>query len=268
MVTKVNGGVLTDKSLSGGLHHFIMYGINFGYVISDGTITLDSKTSGPYGIDYYKLLGYGRAVPDSSVDIAMSLLSTKASIRQIGLVGDSIITEVHFCLDEHSNGWINEDGTVDVEGMEQAVRDLGKFIVPAPSDGSVNDNTSPPKTQEIDMSNVRLEKVRYRLGRISESMDLRMQSTTITSSQDRLSLDKPITDKSKIISAYMTIKTDPETVFNMKYVEDEILMSLPSDYTLDLSDPSNSVMIINEEILQDFGYVDSQQIEIVIFTSV
>lgn len=268
MVTKVNGGVLTDKSLSGGLQHFILYGVNFGYVISDGTITLDSKTSGPFGIDYYKLLGYGRAVPNSSVDIAMSLLSTKASIRQIGLVGDSIITEVHFCLDEHSNGWINEDGTVDVEGMEQAVRGLGKFNVPAPSGGSINDNTNPPKTQEVDMSNVRLEKVRYRLGRTSESMDLRMQTVTLDAPQDRFSLDAPITDKSKVISAYMTIKTDPETVFNMKYVDDEILMTLPSDYTLDLTDPTDSVMVINEEILKDFGYVDPQQIEIVIFTSV
>lgn len=266
MVTKVHGGILTDRSLSGGLHHFIMRGIDFGYVVSDGTITLDSYTTGGAGTKFYKLVDIGRPVPDSSVEMAFSVLSQKATFRQIGLQGITNIVEVHFAMQESSNGWIKEDGSVDVNAMQEAVRALGTVTVPYPSGGGVGDNTVAPATQEIDMSQVIIEKVPYRLGRIDPNVLFDSQTVTLTAPQDSAVLDVQVADKKEIVAVVGTIQTSPFLVMNMEYVEEEAMLAKVDQYTLDFSDPDAVEIIVNEDLLRQFYYDNGAELELVIYT--
>lgn len=267
MVTKVHGGILTDRSLSGGLQHFIMYGIDFGHVVSDGTVTLDSSTSGGNGETYYKLVDVGRPVPRSSVDAAFSILSQKATIQQIGLQGISNIVEVHFSMQSASQGWIKADGSVNVSAMEDAVRELGIIEVPAPSGGGIGDNTQPPQVQSIDMGNVRIKQVPYRLGRVDPNVLFDSQTLTLTSPEDRIMLDSPISRKEDIVAVVGTITTDPYFTMNMKYVAEEAQFSHVEDYTLNFIDSDRVEIIVNEDLLKQFYYDNGAQLELVIYTA-
>lgn len=164
MVVKVNGGVVTDQMLSGSLKHFKMTGAdgNFGYVVSDGTITLNSSTKGDNpNVTYYKLVDDGKPVPNSSVDLAFRMITEKCTVVQIGLVGDPEVTEVHFALENSSIGWIDSNGDIDVLAMQNAVRSLGSVTVPTTHAGAPGDNTVAPATEVIDLSAVTITQVDY-----------------------------------------------------------------------------------------------------------
>lgn len=266
MVTKVHGGILTDRSLSGGLHHFIMRGIDFGYVVSDGTITLDSYTTGGAGTKFYKLVDIGRPVPDSSVEMAFSVLSQKATFRQIGLQGITNIVEVHFAMQESSNGWIKEDGSVDVNAMQDAVRALGTVTVPSPSGGGVGDNTVAPATQEIDMSQVIIEKVPYRLGRIDPNVLFDSQTVTLTAPLGSKLLDPQVTSKAEVVAVVATINVVPEVVINLEYVADVGSFTKAEHYTLDFDTPGAAEIVINAAMLQALGYDSAATIDLEIYT--
>lgn len=165
MTLRVNGGIISDQSLSGSLLHFkIGKGEgNFGYAVSDGSVTIPPSSSGGNpGVTFYQLLGDGEPVPTSAAELALRQISEKCTIVQIGLVGDPDVTEIHIAVENTSFGWIDSNGDVDTAAMAAAIAALGTVTVPTTS-GIPDDNTATPVTENIDLSDATVTAATYQL---------------------------------------------------------------------------------------------------------
>jgi hypothetical protein len=165
MVLRVNGGILADQSLSGSLSHFkIVAAVDFGYVVSDGTVTIPpSSKGGPSGstTTYYHSVAVGEAVPESAAELILRALSEKATIVQIGLVGDPECTEIHIAMENTSIGWVDASGAIDVAAMTAVIVALGTVTVATTNAGAVDDNTVVPVTENIDLTGTTVTEVPY-----------------------------------------------------------------------------------------------------------
>lgn len=168
MTLRVHGGIISDQTLSGSLKHFKITKAagDFGYVISDGTVTIPpSSKGGPEGstTTFYQIVDDGEAVPESAAELALRQIVEKCTIVQIGVVGSPDATEIHIAIENTSIGWIDSNNDIDTAAMAAAIAALGSVTVPTTSGGSAGDNTVTPQTESIDLSDVAVEEVTYQL---------------------------------------------------------------------------------------------------------
>jgi len=155
---KVHGGIITDQMLTGSIKYYKIGGVDFGYVLSDNTVNLDTKVSGGNEgsvITYYFVVADGVSVPDSSAELALRVILEKCTIIQIGLTGSPRTSTIHIACENTSNGW------EDAAEMQTAIRELGTITVPT-TVGS-EDQHATPVSEEIDMSTVVVTEVSFEL---------------------------------------------------------------------------------------------------------
>jgi len=86
MTFQVNGGIINDQTLTGGMRFFKITG-PFAWTVSDGTVNLPVKVhGGKIATDSYFVVGNNRPVPNSAAVIVLKEISKQADIVVIGLV--------------------------------------------------------------------------------------------------------------------------------------------------------------------------------------
>jgi hypothetical protein len=107
MVVRVNGGIINDQTLTGGLRFFKIVG-PFAWTMSDGTVNLPvSVVGGTTPTTSYYQVGNGRPVPGSAAEIVLKEISKQADIVLIGLAPAAAggTTELHIGLSASALGW-------------------------------------------------------------------------------------------------------------------------------------------------------------------
>lgn len=107
MVFKVNGGIINDQTLTGGMRFFKIVG-PFAWAVSDGTVNLPvSVSGGAITATTYFQVGNNRPVPNSAADLALKEIAKQADITIIGLVPASYgsTTEIDIAVSASAFGW-------------------------------------------------------------------------------------------------------------------------------------------------------------------
>lgn len=176
MVTKVNGGIINDQTLTGSLRFFKMTG-PFAWTVSDGSVNLPVVVSGgAVTANSYFVVGADRPVPNSAAELALHEISKQCSIVMIslqpGLAGTT--AEVHFACSASAFGWgadtplhgvppadQPEDLAAAAPQMQAAVNALGSATVPV-SVGAAN-QAAAPATAVVNLASVVITEVPFRL---------------------------------------------------------------------------------------------------------
>lgn len=107
MTTRVNGGIINQQTLTGGLRFFKITG-PFAWAISDGSVNLPVTVRGGAApaVTYF-IVGAGSPVPGSAAEIALQTISQQADIVVIGLVPgiNGTTTEIDIAVSSSSLGW-------------------------------------------------------------------------------------------------------------------------------------------------------------------
>jgi len=108
MTFQVNGGIINDQTLTGGMRFFKITG-PFAWTVSDGTVNLPVKVDGgpPPGTTSYFVVGNNRPVPNSAAAIVLKEIGKQADIVLIGLVPAlyAATTEIHIGVSASAFGW-------------------------------------------------------------------------------------------------------------------------------------------------------------------
>lgn len=119
MVVRVNGGIINDQTLTGGLRFFKIVG-PFAWTVSAGTVNLPvSVVGGDTTVTTYFTVGSAavvgppavsaivRPVPNSAAELVLREISKQADIVLIGLSPDlfGATTELHIALSASALGW-------------------------------------------------------------------------------------------------------------------------------------------------------------------
>jgi len=116
MVFRVNGGIINDQTLTGGMRFFKIVG-PFAWTVSDGTVNLPvSTTGGATPVTTYFEVGDLRPVPGSAAEIVLRELTKQADVVLIGLVPDlyGATTELHVAFSASAFGWGSDTPPYDV----------------------------------------------------------------------------------------------------------------------------------------------------------
>lgn len=112
MTFQVNGGIINDQTLTGGMRFFKITG-PFAWTVSDGTVNLPVKVHGGpgAGTTSYFVVGNNRPVPNSAAAIVLKEISKQADIVLIGLVPGLYGTtaEIHIGVSASAFGWGSDD---------------------------------------------------------------------------------------------------------------------------------------------------------------
>ena len=182
---KVNGGILNDQSLTGGMRFFKIVG-PFAWTVSDGTVTLPvSITGGATSTTTYFQVGNGKPVPNSAAEIALRTISSQANIVVIGLVPSLAgnTTEIDIAVSASAFGWgsdypdyntppanTKEDQlpttpTHAATEMQAAIRALPTATVYITTGSSAQTNA--PVTASANFSSVTVTEVSFSLGSLT-----------------------------------------------------------------------------------------------------
>lgn len=176
MVVKVNGGIISDQTLTGKLRFFKMDG-RFDWTISDGTVNLPvSFTGGSAGTTTYFVVGENRPIPNSAAEHALRVITEKCDVVQIGVIGvPGDDTSIHFACSASAFGWgsstpgysdgladADEDPAAAAAEMQAAVRLLGS-VVGYRSVGPAADPEATPVTFTSNMTTVTITEVDFQL---------------------------------------------------------------------------------------------------------
>lgn len=107
MVVRVNGGIINQQTLSGGLRFFKIVG-PFAWTISDGTVNLPESTAGgATSVTTYFQVGSGNPVPLSAAELVLQTIIQQADIVVIGLVPGlaGTTTEIDIAVSASALGW-------------------------------------------------------------------------------------------------------------------------------------------------------------------
>ncbi len=107
MTFKVNGGIINNQTLTGGMRFFKIVG-PFAWTVSDGTVNLPvSTTGGATPVTTYFQVGNNRAVPNSAAELALKEIAKQADIVLIGLVPSlgASTTEIDIAVSASAFGW-------------------------------------------------------------------------------------------------------------------------------------------------------------------
>jgi len=112
MTFQVNGGIINDQTLTGGMRFFKITG-PFAWTVSDGTVNLPVKVHGGpgAGTTSYFVVGNNRPVPNSAAAVALKEISKQADIVVIGLVPAlyAATNEIHIGVSASAFGWGSDD---------------------------------------------------------------------------------------------------------------------------------------------------------------
>lgn len=104
---QVNGGIINDQTLTGGMRFFKITG-PFAWTVSNGSVNLPVVFNGgdPLITSYF-VVGNNRPVPNSAANIALREISKQADIVLIGLLPTSYgsTTEIHIGVSASAFGW-------------------------------------------------------------------------------------------------------------------------------------------------------------------
>jgi len=107
MVFRVNGGIINDQTLTGGMRFFKIVG-PFAWTVSDGSVNLPVVFNGgdPLITSYF-VVGNDRPVPNSAAELVLKEVSKQADIIVIGLLPDTYgaTTELHIAVSASAFGW-------------------------------------------------------------------------------------------------------------------------------------------------------------------
>lgn len=107
MVFKVNGGIINDQTLTGGMRFFKIVG-PFAWTVSDGSVNLPVVFNGgdPLITNYF-VVGDKRPVPNSAAALTLAEVSKQADIVVIGLVPNiyGATTEIDIAVSASAFGW-------------------------------------------------------------------------------------------------------------------------------------------------------------------
>lgn len=184
-VFRVNGGIINDQTLTGGLRFFkiIGAGVEFAWTVSDGTVNLPvSTTGGAIPVTTYFEVGNNRPVPNSAAELVLREISKQADIVLIGmepgLYGTTI--EIHIGVSASAFGWGSDYPPYDVPPADtdeeqlpttpthaatemqdaiQALPDATVYI----TTGSAN-QMNPPVSTVVSFAAVTVEEVSFTLG--------------------------------------------------------------------------------------------------------
>jgi len=108
MTFQVNGGIINDQTLTGGMRFFKITG-PFAWTVSDGSVNLPVLVHGGPGIGTttYFVVGDKRPVPNSAANIVLKEISKQADIVLIGLLPGIYATtaELHIGVSASAFGW-------------------------------------------------------------------------------------------------------------------------------------------------------------------
>ncbi len=107
MVFRVNGGIINQQTLTGGMRFFKIVG-PFAWTVSDGTVNLPPQvTGGAVTATTYFQVGDGFPVPNSAAELALKVVTEKADIIVIGLVPGvaGTTTEIDIAVSASAFGW-------------------------------------------------------------------------------------------------------------------------------------------------------------------
>jgi hypothetical protein len=107
MTFQINGGIINDQTLTGGMRFFKITG-PFAWTVSDGTVNLPVKVhGGKIAADSYFVVGNDRPVPNSAAAIALKEISKQADIVLIGLSPAlyGATDEIHIGVSASAFGW-------------------------------------------------------------------------------------------------------------------------------------------------------------------
>jgi hypothetical protein len=110
-VFKVNGGIINDQTLTGGMRFFKITG-PFAWTVSNGSVNLPVVFNGgdPLITSYF-VVGNNRPVPNSAADLVLKEISKQADIVLIGLMPNTYgaTTELHIGVSASAFGWGSDD---------------------------------------------------------------------------------------------------------------------------------------------------------------
>src|SRR5574337_157555 len=111
MVFRVNGGIINDQTLTGGMRFFKIVG-PFEWTVSDGSVNLPVVFNGgdPLVTSYF-VVGNNKPVPNSAADLVLKEISKQADIVLIGLMPNTygVTTELHIGVSASAFGWGSDD---------------------------------------------------------------------------------------------------------------------------------------------------------------
>ena len=107
MAIKVNGGIVNQQTLTGGMRFFKIVG-PFAWAVSDGTVNLPvSVSGGATTATTYFQVGNGFPVPDSAAELVLRTLTAKADVVIVGFVPgvNGTSTEMDVAFSASAFGW-------------------------------------------------------------------------------------------------------------------------------------------------------------------
>lgn len=131
MVTRVNGGIITDQMLTGDLRYFKMTGaagafthtVGQGIVGGETTIIPGQQIAGDSDGDptnaaqvtYQMKVGVGQPVPNSIADRSFAVILARCTVTNLSIISG---TEIHFAVNGSSCGWATaQEMMTGVEGI-------------------------------------------------------------------------------------------------------------------------------------------------------
>jgi hypothetical protein len=182
MTFQVNGGIINQQTLSGGLRFFKIVG-PFAWTVSNGSVNLPVKVSGgEVTATTYFVVGDKKPVPNSAANIALKKVSEQADITLIGLMPNlyGATTELHIAVSASAFGWGSDtppysvppadqdeeqlptSPTAAAVQMQAAIRALPNATVYV-TVGAPNQAT-PPVTASVSFAAVTVTEVSFSLG--------------------------------------------------------------------------------------------------------
>jgi hypothetical protein len=107
MAFKVNGGIINDQTLTGGMRFFKIVG-PFAWTVSNGSVNLPVSVTGGTGpTTTYFVVGSGRPVPNSAAELALREIAKQADIVLIGMTPSlaGSTTEIDIAVSASAFGW-------------------------------------------------------------------------------------------------------------------------------------------------------------------
>lgn len=106
-VTRVNGGIVNQQTLTGGMRFFRISG-PFAWAVSDGTVNLPvSISGGAITATSYFTVGNGMPVPLSAAEIVLQTITQQSDIVVIGFTPgiNGTSTEMDIAVSASAFGW-------------------------------------------------------------------------------------------------------------------------------------------------------------------
>lgn len=185
MTFRVNGGIVNQQTLTGGMRFFKIVG-PFAWAVSDGTVNLPvSTTGGAVPVTTYFQVGNGFPVPESAAELVLRTLTAQCDVVVIGFVPgvNGASTEMDIAVSASAFGWGSDFPPYSVPPanadedqlpttpthaaieMQAAIQAMSSATVYITTGGT--DQTVPPVTSVASFAAVTVTEVSFSLGSLT-----------------------------------------------------------------------------------------------------